>query len=209
MVVSDSAAPDTLAERGRHRRTIAGKSLLNLTNLLLRQTDHRVVTLQRDTEPDPEIYVVTRVEWRDPSVHRPVLPQLPRLLSVLEALRGTQGVPTEIYLDSTEGLTVYLRTGVRLSELPASSRDAVALLTGVVHRTVSHLYSTVRDVEEYFWMAARRHGFSPEIVEKMALGVRHFDSPALRLRFSELMHSYFSIRFRIHRAEGCLRVEGG
>ena len=177
-------------------------------NLLLRETDHRLVTLLRDVEPDPEIYVVTRVEWKHTDPRRPVLPQLPRLLSLLETLRGTEGVPTEIDLESTAGLVVYLRTGVRISDLPSSPKEAVSWLTSLVERTTAHLYTTMNDVEEYFWAAARRQGFSPEIVEKMALGVRHYDSPALREKFTRLMQSYFSIRFRLHRAEGCLRVEG-
>ncbi|MHA1740988.1 MAG: hypothetical protein ACTSVD_02725 [Candidatus Thorarchaeota archaeon] len=187
---------------------IGGRSLLNLVNLLLRDTSHRLTTLQRGGGPDPEVYVVTRVDWRGANPASPVLVRLPRLLSILEALRGTRGVPSEIYLDSTDGIIVYLPTGIRVSELSNGTKSGVKQLVGLVEDTVNHLYSTVIEVEEWFWKAARQRGFSPEIVERIGRCEPHYDSPSHRLRFEELLHSYFSIRFRVYRAEGCLRVEG-
>ena len=93
-------------------------SMINLVNLLLRETSHRITVLERTDGPDPQIYVVTRVNWRDADVTKPVLPQLPRILSLLETLRGSKGVPREVYLDSTEGIAVYLPSGMKVSELP-------------------------------------------------------------------------------------------
>ncbi|MCK5389717.1 MAG: hypothetical protein KAJ36_04465, partial [Candidatus Thorarchaeota archaeon] len=81
-------------------------SMINLVNLLLRETDHRITVLERTDGPDPEIYVVTRVNWRDPDINKPILSQLPRILSLLETLRGSKGVPREVYLESTEGIAV-------------------------------------------------------------------------------------------------------
>ncbi len=66
-------------------------SMINLVNLLLRETSHRITVLERVDGPDPEIYVVTRVNWRDPDINKPILSQLPRILSLLETLRGNKG----------------------------------------------------------------------------------------------------------------------
>ena len=192
----------------RRATGVTGKSLLNLVNLLLRDTDHRVTVLQRGAGPDPEIYVVTNVQWRDRDPTRPMLVQLPRLLSLLEALRGTSGVPREIYLDSMDGVAVFMPTGVPLSELPTDTKQGVRKLLDLVEELINHLHSTIQEVESWFWRAARQKGFSPEIVERMARHERYYDSPGLEARFRHLLRTYFSVRFRIHNSESTLHVEG-
>jgi len=182
-------------------------SMINLVNLLLRETSHRVTVLERCDGPDPQIYVVTRVEWRDHDLSKPVLPQLPRILSLLETLRGSKGVPREVYLDSTEGIAVYLPSGMKVSELSTDSKKTVRLLMSTVEDSLEHLYSTMREVETWFWKAARQKGFSPEIVEKMGNKEAHYDSAELMWRFQRLLRKYFSLRFTIYRSESCLRVE--
>ena len=182
-------------------------SMLNLVNLLLRETSHRVTVLERTDGPDPEIFVVTRVAWRDPDAKKPILPQLPGILSLLETLRGSKGVPREVYLDSTEGIAVYLPSGMRVSELPNDPKKTVRLLMSTVEDSLDHLYTTMQEVETWFWKAARQKGFSPEIVEKMGNKEQHFDSQELMWRFHRILRKYFSIRFTIHTSESCLRVE--
>ncbi|MHA2005397.1 MAG: hypothetical protein ACW960_15105 [Candidatus Thorarchaeota archaeon] len=129
--------------------TVAKNTVINLVNLLLRETSHRVTVLETCAGPDPEIYVVTRADWRNPDYKKLVLPQLPRLLSLLETLRGTEGVPQEIHLDSTEGIAVYLPTGIRVSQLPDKPKEAVQFLTDLIESSVSHMYSTRREVEAW------------------------------------------------------------
>ncbi|NHJ15151.1 MAG: hypothetical protein EAX95_15820 [Candidatus Thorarchaeota archaeon] len=163
--------------------------------------------MHSDPDVDPMIFVVTRVNWRNHNLEQPFLPQLPRLLSLLETLRGTKGVPQEIYLDSNEGVAVYLPTNIRTSDLPKDPKASVRQLMITVEESIEHLYSTMREVEDWFWRAARKKGFSPEIVEKMARGERHYTSDGLMQRFNLLLRKYFSIRFRIHRSESCLHVE--
>jgi hypothetical protein len=186
---------------------IPRSSMINLVNLLLRETSHRVTVLERCDGPDPQIYVVTRVEWRDPDINKPFLPQLPRILSLLETLRGSKGVPREVYLDSTEGIAVYLPSGLKVSELPNDSKKTVQLLMSIVEDSLEHMYSTMNEVEHWFWKAARQKGFSPEIVEKMGNKEPHFGSNELMWRFQRLLRKYFSLRFTIYRSESCLRVE--
>ncbi|MFW9956663.1 MAG: hypothetical protein ACFFCT_01215 [Candidatus Odinarchaeota archaeon] len=187
--------------------SVPQSSMINLVNLLLRETSHRVTVLERCDGPDPQIYVVTRVAWRDPNLNKPFLPQLPRILSLLETLRGSKGVPREVYLDSAEGIAVYLPTSMKVSELPKDSKRTVRLLMSTVEDSLEYLYSTMREVETWFWKAARQKGFSPEIVEKMGNKEAHYDSPELMWRFQRLLRKYFSLRFTIHRSESCLRVE--
>jgi hypothetical protein len=133
---------------------------------------------------------------------------LPRILSLLETLRGSKGVPTEIDLNSTAGVVAYIPTGVRVSTIPDTAKQAMEFLISTVESTVEHCISTMREVEEWFWRAARQKGFSPEIVERMARSDKHFDSREHLERYYYLLNRYFSIRFRIHTAESCLRVEG-
>lgn len=182
-------------------------SMINLVNLLLRETAHRITVLERAREPDPELYVITRVNWRNPDIDRPMLSQLPRLLSLLETLRGTRGVPREVRLNSTEGVAVYLSTGIRVSSLPKAPKTAVKELMFIIEESLKHLLSTMKEVEKWFWKAARRQGFSPKIVEKMAQAEPGFNSRDLMLRFQRILHKYFSLKFRIYRAEERLRVE--
>ena len=186
---------------------IPRSSMLNLVNLLLRETSHRVTVLERTDGPDPEIFVVTRVAWRDPDPRKPILPQLPRILSLLETLRGSKGVPREVYLDSTEGIAVYLPSGMRVSDLPDDPKKTVHLLMSTVEESLDHLFSTMNEVEAWFWKAARQKGFSPEIVEKMGCKEQHYGSQELIWRFHRILRKYFSIRFTIHRSESCLHVE--
>ena len=186
---------------------VAGSSLMNLANLLLRETNNRVTTLQRCDGPDPELFIVSRVDWKDPDPKKPVLPQLPKILSLLETLREAKGVPHEIFLDSIDGVAVYLPTGSRVSDLPRNPKEAIRVLMALVHDTVANMLSTMQAVEDYFWIAARRKGFSPDMVRRMALKEQHYDSPALVGEFHSILRKYFSIRFHIQRSESCLYVE--
>lgn len=205
MASSDSLSDPLSANRSA--ACIPQWSMINLVNLLLRETPHRVSVLERCDGPDPQIFVVTRVEWRDPDISKPFLSQLPRLLSLLETLRGSKGVPQEVHLDSAEGVAVHLPSGVRASELPGEPKKAVHLLMSIVETSLENLHSTMSDVESWFWKAARQKGFSPEIVEKMGKKEAHYDSVDLMWRFQRLLQKYFSLRFTIHRSESCLRLE--
>ena len=189
------------------RPNVPRSSIINLVNLLLRETTHRITVLERGDGPDPEIYVVTRVNWRDPDINKPVLSQLPRILSLLETLRGSKGVPREIHLDSTEGIAVYLPSGMKVSELPNDPKKTVRLLMTIVDDSLEHLFSTMTEVETWFWKVARQKGFSPEIVEKMGNKDPHFDSAELMWRYQRILRKYFSLRFTIYRSEDLLRVE--
>jgi hypothetical protein len=173
----------------------------------MRETSHRVTVLEKCAGPDPEIFVVTRVDWRHPDLNKPALPQLPRILSLLETLRGTKGVPQEIHLESTEGIAVYLPTGIRVSELPDKPKEAVQFVTELIESSIGHTYSTMREVEAWFWKIARQKGFSPDIVERMANKEAGYNSPTVMWQFHQLLRKYFSLRFRIHRSESCLHVE--
>ena len=182
-------------------------SVINLANLLQRDTPNRLTIVSTAMpELDPELYVVTRTEWRHP--REPLLQQLPRLLSNLEALRGTRGVPTEVYLDSSDGIALYLPTGVYVSDIPMDPKSAVLFLKEIIRNTIAFYESTVKDVEEHFWRFAKREGFSKAIVEKIGRKEPGFRSRATSTRFHSLMRQYFSIKFRIHTSEWCLRVEG-
>ena len=187
--------------------TVAKNSVINLVNLLMRDTSHRVTVLGKCAGTDPEIFVVTRADWRNADLKRPVLPQLPRLLSLLETLRGTKGVPHEIHLESREGIAIYLPTGVRVSQLPDKPKEAVQFLTGLIESSVSHMYSTRREVEAWFWKIARQKGFSPEIVERMANEEVGYSSSTVTWQFHQLLRKYFSLRFRIHTSESSLHLE--
>jgi len=132
---------------------------------------------------------------------------MPRILSLLETLRESKGVPHEIYLDSNDGIAVYLPTGTRISDLPRNSKEAIRILMALARDTVANVLSTMHEVENCFWMAARRKGFSPEIVERMALKEQHYDSPGILREFHGILRKYFSIRFHIQRSESCLYVE--
>ncbi len=185
-------------------------SILNLINLQLRDTNHRITVLAIDAEqePDPELHVLTKIEWRDRDISKPILPQLPRILSLLETLRSSKGVPREIYYDSLDGVPVYLPMSIRASNLPHNARKAIELLTNLLVKTIVHHLSTMKDIEVYFWETAKKNGFSKRIVERMARKERFYDSPTLLMKFYNLLYSYFSIRFRVHRTESCIRMGG-
>ena len=206
MASSENIADDSMWVQ-KIKPNVPRSSMINLVNLLLRETSHRITVLERVDGPDPEIYVVTRVNWRDPDINRPILSQLPRILSLLETLRGNQGVPREVYLDSTEGIAVYLPTSMKVSELPDDSKKTVQLLMTIIEDSLEHLFSTMTEVEVWFWKAARQKGFSPEIVEKMGNKEPHFDSTELMWRYQRILRKYFSLRFTIIRSEDILRVE--
>ncbi|MHA2085621.1 MAG: hypothetical protein ACXAEB_00080 [Candidatus Thorarchaeota archaeon] len=205
MASSNIALPPVWVQRAPPN--IPRSSMINLVNLLLRETPHRITVLQKDSDADPELFVVTQVEWRNHDSNKPLLPQLPRILSLLETLRGSRGVPRDIYLESTKGIIVYLPTGIRLSVLPKDARDTVQQLLNTVEESVVHTLDTMKAVEDWFWKIARRKGFSPEIVERMANSEPHYNSTELHQRFHEIMRKYFSLRFRIHTSESCLHVE--
>ncbi len=206
MTSSENIADDSMWVK-KTPPNIPRSSMINLVNLLLRETDHRITVLERTDGPDPEIYVITRVNWRSPDINKPILSQLPRILSLLETLRGSKGVPREVYLDSTEGIAVYLPTGMTVSELPDAPKKTVQLLMTIVEDSLEHLFSTMAEVEVWFWKAARKKGFSPEIVEKMGNKEPHFDSKELMWRYQRILRKYFSLRFTIVRSEDLLRVE--
>ena len=189
--------------------SVPHNSAINLVNLLMRETEHRVTVLRLhgDSEPDPEIYIVTRVKWRSEDVTKPILSQLPGVLSLLETLRGSKGVPKEIYLDSTEGVVCFIPTGVRASGVPMDPKAAVIFLKTILEETVKHFNATRMEVEEWFWKTARREGFSPEIAERVARRETGYDSFSHQREFNQLLQSYFSMRFRVYRAESCLRLE--
>ncbi|MHA2213317.1 MAG: hypothetical protein ACXAEN_08235 [Candidatus Thorarchaeota archaeon] len=189
----------------------SGLSSLTLVNLLLRESVHKVRILEIDAKlsDDPELFVVTRIVWRDPDRLKPVLHQLPKILSILETLRGTRGIPSEVYLNSTEGIVVYLPSGVTVSQLPITSREAVTVLMDLVEGTVNHTLSTITEVENWFWRAARQKGFSPDIVERMGRKEPHYDTPHLLKEYHGILRKYFSLRFTVHKAESCLRLETG
>lgn len=205
--MSDTALAPTPISVAPMPPSATGSSLVNLANLLLRETSIRITTLQGCDGPDPELYVISRVDWKDTDPKKPVLPQLPRILSLLETLRETKGVPHEILLDSNNGIAVYLPTGTTISELPKNSKEAIRLLMTLARHTVADLLSTMNEVENCFWIAARRKGFSPEIVERMALKQQHYDSSGLVREFHAILRKYFSIRFHIQGSESCLFVE--
>lgn len=182
-------------------------SVINLANLLQRNSPNRLAIVSTALpEMDPELYVVTKTEWKNPQ--EPILLQLPRLLSNLEALRGTRGVPSEVYLDSNDGMALYLPTGIYISDIPMDPKNAVMFLQAIIEDTITFYRSTVEDVESHFWRFARREGFSKAIVEKISKKEDGFRSRATLSRFHSIMREYFSIKFRIHTSESCLRVEG-
>ncbi len=206
MASSENIADDSMWVQ-KIKPNVPRSSMINLVNLLLRETSHRITVLERVDGPDPEIYVVTRVNWRDPDINKPILSQLPRILSLLETLRGNKGVPREVYLDSSEGIAVYLPTSLKVSELPDDPKKTVQLLMTIIEDSLEHLFSTMTEVEVWFWKAARQKGFSPEIVEKMGNKEPHFDSTELMWRYQRILRKYFSLRFTIYRSEDILRVE--
>jgi len=185
---------------------IPNRNSIALVNLILRHTPNRLTVIQiAEQEPDPELFVITSVNWRD--IEKPILHQLPKILSLLETMRGTRGVPSKVHLDSAEGLQLYIPTSMRASAIPPLPRDAVRTLRTLVEHTCDFVFATANEVEETFWNIAMKRGFSPDIVERMAVNAKGFDSSANVQRFRDLLHRYFSIRFRIHTSESMLQLE--
>ncbi len=186
------------------------QSRIRLANLLLRDSEGSIdiVKMANDSpNADHELYVKARIHWRPEGSTEPILPLMPRLLAIIESLRGCQGVPSEIQLDSYEGVATYIPTGRTISSIPPSPRDAVLYLRSLIQSTLEEFKATVKEVEDHFWRIARQRGFSPEIVHRMVRNERGYDSPAFRQRFEQIMQSYFSVKFRVYRAESTLRWE--
>ncbi len=188
---------------------VAQRSSVAWVNLLLRKTTTQFKFVELgEIDPDPMLFIVTRINWRD--IERPTLSQLPKVLSYLETMRGTKGVPDKVYLDSTEGLQMNIPSGTRASEIPSTSSEAVTYLKDLANDVIGFVMATSKEVEDTFWKIARKRGFSPEIVDKLERQVEGYDSAA-RIsnlqRFNEIMERYFSIRFRIHTAEKMLHLE--
>jgi len=188
---------------------IPNGSAISLVNLLNRHTPIRIKVVQLgEVDPDPELFIVTRVDWRD--LERPLMAQLPKVLSYLETMRGTKGVPDKVYLDSAEGLQLYIPSGKRASEIPDTPRVAVKFLRDLAEDTIRFIEETSREVEDTFWRIAMKRGYNPDIIDKMETLANGYDSPgriANLLRFRELMEKFFSLRFRIHSAERMLHLE--
>ncbi|MHA1928306.1 MAG: hypothetical protein ACTSV2_06975 [Candidatus Thorarchaeota archaeon] len=188
---------------------VAQRSSVAWVNLLLRKTTTQFKFVELgEVDPDPMLFIVTRINWRD--IERPTLSQLPKVLSYLETMRGTKGVPDKVYLDSTEGLQMNIPSGTRVSEIPRTSREAVTYLKDLAKDVIGFVMATSKEVEDTFWKIARKRGFSPEIVDKLERQVEGYDSAARvnnMQRFNEIMGRYFSIRFRIHTAEKMLHLE--
>ncbi len=185
---------------------VPNRNSIALVNLIMRNTPTRVTVVQLgEFEEDPELFIVTSINWREKA--RPLLGQLPKVLSYLETMRGTRGVPSKVYLDSDEGMQLYIPTSTRASEIPSIPRDAAKYLKSLVSSTCAFVHNTAREVEETFWSIAMKRGFSQDIVERMATHSKGFESSANIQRFNELMHQYFSVRFRIHTAESTLHLE--
>ena len=183
---------------------------LNLVNLINRKSGAKLAVVRMPGDVpgiDYEIHVTTRLAWRYEERNRPTLPRMPKLLSIVESLRGTRGVPYEIDLESTDGVAVYIPTNKGLSSIPSTPLEAVSYLNSILDSTLSHFVATVEEVESYFWRIAKQHNFSEAIVEKMARREKGFDSHALVYQFERLLGSFFSVKFRVHRAESLLSWE--
>lgn len=185
---------------------IPNRSSMALVNLVMRHTPTRITVVKlAEHDPDPELFVVTSVYWRD--LDRPLLAQLPKILSYLETMRGTRGVPSKVYLDSDEGLQLYIPTSTRASEIPTISKDAVKFLRTLIDSTCDFVNATAKEVEDTFWSIAMKRGYSPEIVDRIATASKGYTSTSNVQKFNDLLQRYFSIRFRIHTAESTLHLE--
>lgn len=91
--------------------------------------------------------------------------------------------------------------------LPEDPKTAVKDLMSIIEESLEHLLTTMKEVEKWFWKAARQKGFSPKIVERMAREESGFNSRELMMRFQRILHKFFSLKFRIYKAEAKLRVE--
>ena len=178
--------------------------MINLINLVLRAKPYQIAVVKTEETQDHEIYAKTRIEWKEKS--KSLLSQLPTLLSYLEAGRATMSTPSEINLESDEGMVVYIPTGLRISSMPETPKHAVSFLTKIAQDALEHYYTTAKIVEQVFWKAAMQKFLSPDIVERIAREETGYGS-SHRRRFHELMRQYFSVKFTVHTAENVLRVE--
>lgn len=182
------------------------RSVLGLLNLVMRDEPYRITVITIDEDPhDPPLYIVSHVHWRDEE--KGLLCQLPKVLSYLEVMRGTRGVPTRVPLKGDGGLQLYIPTGTYVSEIPENDREAIKYLKALIRRHVDFTDETAEEVEDIFWNIAMKRGFNPDIVDKMENKTKGFESPTNLVRYQELLHRYFSIKFRIHTAESELQVE--
>ncbi len=200
--------PTAVVPVSRMSTEMPGGAAINLANLLLRNTNRRVTTVQvsKHVEADPEVYVITRVDWADKSNSKALFVRLPSLLSVLETLRGSRSVPERVDLESAS-LQIYIPTGLHLSELSGNRKRAVKHLIGLAKETVEIFTDTRDTVEEWFWKAARQRGFGPKIVERIAAREPGYYTPERAERFQNLLRRYFSVKFTIQHSQGCLRLE--
>ena len=197
--------------------TISCASVLNLVNFYMKDMPHRVDVLQRGLETiddDPCIYVVTKIKWRDMNEERPLLVQIPLLLSFLETLRGTNSVPTEIHLDTCDGFIAYLQTRKRISTLPKQLKECVKLLFSMTEYYVAKTYADAWDVYSWFWRATKRKGYNQRMISDYISQMQQStDAPHVRKaknhirRFNEIMNEYFSIRFKINRSDSMIMLE--
>jgi hypothetical protein len=182
------------------------RDVLGLLNLQLRKKPYKISVVKVGEDPrDPPIYVIMQVLWRDSN--RGLLSQLPRVLSYLEVMRGTGGVPSKVSLEGTDGFQLYIRTDHYVSDIPPETRKAVQFLWDEIQYHVTFTNETSKEVEEVFWNIARKNGFSPAIVDKMEEQTKGFGSAANLERYQILLQRYFSLKFRIHTAESILHVE--
>lgn len=185
---------------------VPNREAIALVNLLLRKEPTKLTIIQLgQIDPNPELFVVTRVDWRKANL--PLLAQLPTILSYLDTMRGTKGVPERIHLEGGDGVELFIPTKVRASQIPSGPREAYEFLSRLVKDTVLFIHRTASEVEETFWSIARKRGFSPEIVAKIEESAPGFSLPEYRYRFSKILETYFSTRFTIHTAEAVLHVE--
>ncbi len=182
------------------------RNLIGLANLLMRKENAQLTVVNiGPAEPNPELFVVTTITWRREGEGQ--MTNLPRLLSVLETMRGTRGVPNKVYLDTSDGVSLYIPTEKKTSDIPTEPKEAVKFLRDLCTNTLQFVEVTSKEVESTFWKIARKKGFSPEIVTRMEESVQGFDSPSNMYRYRRLMERFFSIRFRVQRAESVLHLE--
>jgi hypothetical protein len=198
-------------------KTISCASVLNLVNFYMKDMSHRVDVLQRGLETidnDPFIYVVTKIKWRDINDERPLLVQIPLLLSFLETLRGTDSVPMEIHLGTCDGFIAYLQTRKRVSALPQKLKECVKLLFNMTEYYVTKTYADAWVVYSWFWRATKRKGYNQRMIaDYISQAQQSTEAPHVRKaknhvrRFKEIMNEYFSIRFKINSSDSMIMLE--
>lgn len=182
------------------------RNAISYMNLIMRNTSTQITVVQMgEIDPDPELFIVTSVKWREKE--RGLYSQLPRILSYLEVMRGTRGVPDKVYLDSMDGIRLYIPSGKLASEIPREPTPAIGFLRELSNNIIDFTEDTAREVLEAFWRIAKKRGFNEDIVdalEKKELG--HGSSNSLE-RYAEIMQKFFSLSFRLCKAESTLHLE--